>query len=486
MMQKLSGGPLINQIMTINKFLMRTIRKIFLSTLLTSFILLAYGSPAKDDSLRIQILLTSKMLSDTQTEAIFINDLDITSDRLILLSTNNRFYVLGWGGIEAVGQKVADTINSFAYTPDGFLMTVRNKELCYMDSLGNISKLFGLPASAMGITAGKYVMYVYDRNKGKTKNALFIVARGGKYTRLFEIATPIISVAEFDNSLLFATENAVFRFNSKNKSLKVLVALPKDKEIKSLTVDSLNYRIYFSTDSAVYALKDSSAVIVSDEFGGVLRYYNNGLLVFNPEKKFLIRLSGVENVITSKMQPVKSSANEKQKTDILTNSSIVNLVKTKLSDNLIITLINGSEVNFNLSVDSMIFLSNQNVSSAVIMSMKNAVKRKTGISTTGNNPDNNTVTNNQPSQNISTSATTNTINNKFYIIAGSYPSEQQANDAVSELKRTGFPDAEVVGKNSYGSYRFSYKGYSTTVEASKDLIKIRQTINPNAWIFENK
>jgi len=44
----------------------------------------------------------------------------------------------------------------------------------------------------------------------------------------------------------------------------------------------------------------------------------------------------------------------------------------------------------------------------------------------------------------------------------------------------------VVGKNNYGSYRIAYKGYATNEEASKDLTKIKQTINPSAWIFEKK
>jgi hypothetical protein len=465
---------------------MRTILKLLFSAFFTFLVLFANSSPAKEDSLRIEVLLTGKMLSDVQIEANFINDLDITSDRLILLSTNNRFYLLGWGGIDAVGQNVTDTIRSFACTPDGFVMAVRDKELCYMDTLGNISKLFGLPSDAMGISAGKYVMYVYDRDKGKTKYALYAIARGGKYTRLFEIKTPINSVVELNNSLLFATGNALFRMNPKKKDLKIVVALPKGKEIKSVTADSASNRIYFSTDSTVYTMKDSSAVIISDEFGGMVRYFNNGLLVFNPDKKFLIRISGIENNIASMTKPVTTNVIEKPSTTVLVNSTIINLVKTKLSEDLIINLINNSEVNFNVGVDSMISLSNQSVSSSVIMAMKNAMKRKTGSSSNVITATGNLTTSNQTGQITGASNVSATVVKRFYIIAGSYPAEQQANDAVADLKRNGFPDAEVIGKNSYGSYRIAYKGYSTNEEAAKDIIHIRQNINSTAWIFENK
>jgi predicted nucleic acid-binding Zn-ribbon protein len=61
-----------------------------------------------------------------------------------------------------------------------------------------------------------------------------------------------------------------------------------------------------------------------------------------------------------------------QTTETLTNSIIIKMVKAKLSDDLIIGEINGSKVNFNLSTDSIIFLSNANVSSSVLQAMKSA------------------------------------------------------------------------------------------------------------------
>jgi hypothetical protein len=115
---------------------------------------------------------------------------------------------------------------------------------------------------------------------------------------------------------------------------------------------------------------------VTNEFGGVLKYYDDGLIVFNPAKKLVMRITGLENELTSKVQAAKTPTANKKSTEILTNESIINLVKAELSDEFIIKIINKSEANFNLSVDSMIELSNQNVSSAVIKEMKNAMKRK--------------------------------------------------------------------------------------------------------------
>ncbi len=356
---------------------MKKLKKAILFILLWQGVLAANGSIASNDSLRFEVLLTSKMLDDIHFNEKFISSVDITSNRFILLSTTNRFYLVGWGGIEPMGNEVTGKISSFSFTSDNLLMAIRNNELCAFDSPGNLTRLFGLPGQSMGIATGDGIVYVYDHNKDKKKYSLYMIAKGGKYARLFEIPTPINSVIERNNSLLFATGSALFSYTIKTKELKVIVALPKASEIMSVALDSLKNRIYFSTENELYALKDSSLVTISDKFSGTLKYFNDGLLVFNAEKKFLIRITGLEDQIASKVQAMKTAVKDQPTTDILTNATIIDLVKTKLSDRLIINLINRSRVDFNLSVDSMIFLSGQNVSSEVIIAMKNAMKRKT-------------------------------------------------------------------------------------------------------------
>jgi hypothetical protein len=256
----------------------------------------AFGLPVKDGSLRYEVLLTGKMLDDAKLNAQFIKTLDITYSRFILLSTNDRFYLLGWGGIEPMGQRIAGTISSFAYTSDGLLMVIREKELCHMDRHGNLFRLFGLPSSSMGMAAGKNVMYVYDRRKDRQGSALYAIAKGRKYTKLFEIPAPINSVVEMNNAILFATGSALFSYNIANKDLTPLFALPKNQEIISIAADAASGRIYFSTANSFYVIEGDSAVMISDKFGGVLRYFDNGLIIFDPVKKFLIRAAGLNEM----------------------------------------------------------------------------------------------------------------------------------------------------------------------------------------------
>jgi len=359
------------------KHLLRNSGKITATVLFVSWAATTFGLPVKNDSLRFEILMSGKMLNEVHLNEKFINTIDITPNRHILLSTSDQFYLLGWGGMVPFAKKNAGTISSFAYTTDNFLITIRNSELCYFDSTGNLTKLYKLPGEGMGISAGKNVMYVYDRNKGKTKYSLYVVAKGGKYVRLFDVPAPVTAVTEMKNSLLFATENGLFSFDLKRKELKAMAALPQDKEIKSIAVDTLNSRIYFSTGNALYTLNGSSVLTVTDKFGGVLRFLNDGLLLFDSEKNNIIRMVGIENELSAKILTLKAASTNKRTSDTLTNLSIINMVEAKLSDEFIINLINKSDVNFMVNVDAMIELSNHNVSSEVISGMKTAMKRKT-------------------------------------------------------------------------------------------------------------
>lgn len=71
-----------------------------------------------------------------------------------------------------------------------------------------------------------------------------------------------------------------------------------------------------------------------------------------------------------------------QSSEALTNSTIIKMVKAKLSDDLIIDEINSSRVNFNVSIDAIKYLSDENVSSGIIQAMKTANTPQTSTSET--------------------------------------------------------------------------------------------------------
>jgi hypothetical protein len=331
-------------------------------------------------------------------------------------------------------------------------------------------------------------MYVYDRSTAKTGHSVFLITHGGQHAKLFEMPTPINSVVEYGNSLLLASGNAIFRYNFKEKEFKLFAALPEDQAIKSIALDTLQNRVYFSTDNMIYGLKESSAVIISDQVGGLIRYFNDGLIVFNPEKKFIIRVLGIEGDLAMKKQNRGSNNNLTSSSGMLNNSIILNLVKAKISDDEIIGLINSSPGGYNTSVDSMIYLSDRNVSSKVILAMRNAARlNKKQLS----GPDEARISKDTPPE-TQLKAEGNTAvqgtnqSNRFFIITGSFPNENEAVQAVEVLKGKGYADASVVGTNSSGSYRIACKSYPTGEAASKELPEIKKSLNSTAWIFEKK
>ncbi len=367
-----------------------------------------------NDSLSFEVLLTDRMFSDLDMKSKFINSLDITPERLILLSTPSQYYLLGWGGIVPLGKKMTQEIQSFALTPDGLLLTVRGNELCSFDSLGTLSAMFKLPRNGMGISAGQEVMYLFDRNPGQKAYPLYVLARGGKYMKLLETPDPITSVAETDDAVLFAAGANLYSVNPSTKELKLLFTEENDKSILSVTNDRTNDIAYFSTADKVFAVRNSGLGIISEKTGGILKYFN-GLIVFDPATKMMMRILGLEEALARKPQtptaapsvqapatpaapaatspgstqhsvqapatPTAPAAPEAPSGDIetvkvLTNESVVDLVGNELSDNIIINIIRRAKVDFNLTTDAVIELSNKGVSPEVIMEMRQAMKQQ--------------------------------------------------------------------------------------------------------------
>jgi len=355
---------------------MQIIRKTVLTSLIIVCSLHVHGYGDQSDTLRYEILLNSKTLSDLDINANFITNLDITANQLILISSKDQFYLIGWGGLVPFGRPVTGDISSFAFTNDSILLTIRNDELCYFDSEGNLSVLYRLPDQGMGLSKGDKVMYLYDRTGNREKYAIYVVAQGGRYTKLLEMPTSVNAVIEENNSILFASGSVLFDFNLKSKELKAVTVLPAEKEIKSVAVDKSTDRIYFSAGNEIYALKDTGAVLISDDLSGFLKFYGNGLIVFSPEEKLILRIIGLEEQITSNTG-LKTASEIKKTVDILTNSSVVDLVNNELSDALIIALITQAKVDFNLTTDAVIELTGKGVSSEVIIEMRKAMMRQT-------------------------------------------------------------------------------------------------------------
>lgn len=280
---------------------MKKIHQIKRKFILFSFLLISFfarysiygNSLVNKDSLRIEVLLNEQMLLQDSILIDFNASIEVTASQLVLLSSANRFYLLGWGGLESSGQVLSDSITSFAYSPDGYLLTVSRKSLCYLDSTGKLETLRYLPNESLGIASGENVIYFFDLKANKEKYPLYVMTKGGVLAEIFDVPDPITAVVEIDKTILFSSLNTLFAFDPKTKTLEAMATIEKENII-SIAINPESNTIYFASKDAVYALKEHGITVITDKFGGILKYFNQSLMVFDASKKFLIRIVNFE------------------------------------------------------------------------------------------------------------------------------------------------------------------------------------------------
>jgi hypothetical protein len=269
---------------------MKTINKRFILILLC--IVFKINAFSQNSNAPI-ILLNKTMLSHIELNVNLTKSFDITQNGDILLSTQNRFYLLQWEELLPLEPAYEKPINSFAYTPDNDLIIISENKLYLLDRFNQFVELFKLPNKDMGLYVGDSIIYVYDNAINKqSKYGIYMLNKDSeKYEKLIEFSTLISSVVEDQNKIYFSSENKIYVIDMENKKLDVLINLPQKKgKVISITVNPKDNILYFSTTDAIYCVKDGKAWCMIKEFGGIIQYFHNQLFVFDPENKFLMFL----------------------------------------------------------------------------------------------------------------------------------------------------------------------------------------------------
>lgn len=245
------------------------------------------------NTLRYEVMLNGNM-TDSLKRIKFINCLDISPDRYIAIASSGKMYLLGWGGMSQLGKKSELPISSYAFTSEGLLMVVRGKSLCYIGRSGTYKEIVKLPSSDMGIAGGKAVVYLFDRNKKDKRYMLYAYAKGGVYNELLVSPKPVSAVVEMSDSVYVAIGSGVYSYSPSVKNVSLVVGLQKGNEIVSMTVDPDRNILFLSTKDTIYAIKDQSFVKVTGDFGGgIIKYFNNGLIVFSPGNQSITRIVNI-------------------------------------------------------------------------------------------------------------------------------------------------------------------------------------------------
>lgn len=251
-----------------------------------ALLLCLIAASASAAPLRVEVLLNAAMAKKAGLGAL-TGSFAVTPSRLVLLGERSRTFLLGWGGARGVAG--LDGLDAMAYTPDGFLMAIRGRELLILDGEGGLQKLFTLPTAGMGLATGaKDRMLLYERTAGRS--GLYELRPGGKIVKLLESPEPIAGAAvRADGAIVLAAGRSLFEA-APGKPMRLLASA--DAPLSSVALGA-GGRVYASDGAGVSALDGGTLSPVTDEAGGQLRWLAGGLLVFDPKRSLLARVSGL-------------------------------------------------------------------------------------------------------------------------------------------------------------------------------------------------
>ncbi len=78
-------------------------------------------------------------------------------------------------------------------------------------------------------------------------------------------------------------------------------------------------------------------------------------------------------------------------------------------------------------------------------------------------------------------------NNRFFVILGSFGSEQNAKKLLKTIKNKGFDEARLIyPKNSEKLIKVAAGGFQNETEADQQAVKVSESMNQTTWIYEQK
>ena len=78
------------------------------------------------------------------------------------------------------------------------------------------------------------------------------------------------------------------------------------------------------------------------------------------------------------------------------------------------------------------------------------------------------------------------IGTHYYIIGGSFQTDESAGRCIETLRRQGFENASSLEKNDNGNIRVYYESFAEKTEAVTRLETIKKEYNESAWLLFQK
>lgn len=260
---------------------------------IVSFLLLSVAGFAQNNeptaTQKADIFLSKDMLK-SKPNVSFVRSFDYTPDGFVFLSTGKNFVFLGNGGFLPYFTSNV-TVSCFALSGTNVLTAISGKQYGIFNEKGTFVKICDLPRANMRIAHGSEAVYVYDSQKNAKNNyCVYAIFDDATYSVLARMKIPISSVYEPRNGTLFiATSNELYFADFQKKNITKITTLATNDDILSIAINPIDGMIYFSTAKQIFRL-NGNAIEPVIELGGLLKYTKDGLLVFQPENKFMCRL----------------------------------------------------------------------------------------------------------------------------------------------------------------------------------------------------
>lgn len=217
---------------------------------------------------------------------------DVSPSRFVLLADDQHLYLLGWGGPVTLAT-LPGKLGAVAYTTDGLLLAIRERELDYVASTGELTTFFDVPNPNMGLAAGEHEsVYLFDRENASGRFGLYRLEPGRRLTKVLEAPQPIDDVTSGGGRVYFASSGAIFEATP-GRPMRLVASIPgaPTVRISSLATDERGERIYFSDGVVTYGITGKVPTIVSRTLGGTLRVRDEALIVLDAKRQLLVRFA---------------------------------------------------------------------------------------------------------------------------------------------------------------------------------------------------
>ena len=176
----------------------------------------------------------------------------------------------------------------------GLLIAVRKGRIGYYED-GEIVERVELPAPGMRIAAGRGERLYAFGPMGKGSSVFLL--EGGKTIRLFDLpGETITDLSSIGERIFFAAGNRIYTAARGEKTGLLFLAAGEDR-VRSIAPDPRSGLLFFSAGDSIYALRAGFAIAILKGLSGYLRCGDGALYVLDPEKRRLVRVTGLEKIV---------------------------------------------------------------------------------------------------------------------------------------------------------------------------------------------